>query len=566
MIRRWVYPDEPDPSLVAALAKAVNVDQTVARILIQRGVTGFDGAKNFFRPSLDMLHDPFLMTDMEQAVGRLRTAIGSKERILVYGDYDVDGTTAVSLVFSYLKHLEADCSFYIPDRNSEGYGVSAAGIDHAIATGVNLVIALDLGIKAAAMVDKAAAAGIDFIICDHHLPDATMPRAVAVLDPKRPDCTYPFNELSGCGIGFKLIQAYARKYGKEPDVFSFLDLVAVSIAADIVPLIGENRTLAYFGLQLLNREPRPGLRALIDISGLRKSLDIDSIVFSIGPRINAAGRIAHAHGAVDLLIADSTDRALELAGQLNLRNAERREFDASISEEAEAMIRADEQEMKAFTTVVCRETWHKGVVGIVASRLLDKFYRPTIVLTHSNGKITGSARSVEGFDLHAALQQCSDLLEKFGGHRYAAGLTLDPEKLPAFRKRFEEVVRGTITDEQRIPVTRIDAVIGLQQITEKFFDVIRQMAPFGPSNLKPVFETRSVSLREQPMLLKDRHLKFTAITEGMDRGISAICFDRPDLYEVVRTGHPFNMAYHIEENEFNGVTSLQIRIKDIQPA
>ncbi|MFM9076245.1 MAG: single-stranded-DNA-specific exonuclease RecJ, partial [Bacteroidota bacterium] len=384
--------------------------------------------------------------------------------------------------------------------------------------------------------------------------------------PKRPDCTSPFHELSGCGIGFKLIQAYARRHGPETDVFPFLDLVAVSIASDIVPVIGENRTLAYFGLQLLNREHRPGLRALIDISGLKKSLDIDSIVFSVGPRINAAGRIAHAHGAVDLLISESTERALEMAGQLNLRNAERREFDATISEEAEAMIRADEQEMKAYTTVVCKETWHKGVVGIVASRLLDKFYRPTIVLTHSNGKITGSARSVEGFDLHGALEQCSDLLEKFGGHKYAAGLTMDPEKLPAFRQRFEEVVRGVITEEQRIPVTRIDAVIGLQQITEKFFDVIRQMAPFGPFNLKPVFETRSVSLREQPMLLKDRHLKFTAITEGMDRGIGAICFDRPDLYEVVRTGQPFNMAYHIEENEFNGVTSLQIRIKDIQPA
>ncbi|MFM7329748.1 MAG: single-stranded-DNA-specific exonuclease RecJ, partial [Bacteroidota bacterium] len=550
----------------ASLAKSINVDATVARILMQRGVTGFDEAKDFFRPSLDMLHDPFLMTDMEKAVTRMRTAIESKERILVYGDYDVDGTTSVSLVFSYLRLLGADCSFYIPDRNSEGYGVSAAGIDHAIATGVKLVIALDLGIKAAAMVDKAAAAGIDFIICDHHLPDATMPKAVAVLDPKRPDCTYPFNELSGCGIGFKLIQAYARRHGNETDVFPFLDLVAVSIASDIVPVIGENRTLAYFGLQLLNREPRPGLRALIDISGLKKSLDIDSIVFSVGPRINAAGRIAHAHGAVDLLISESTERALEMAGQLNLRNAERREFDATISEEAEAMIRADEQEMKAYTTVVCKETWHKGVVGIVASRLLDKFYRPTIVLTHSNGKITGSARSVEGFDLHGALEQCSDLLEKFGGHKYAAGLTMDPEKLPAFRQRFEEVVRGVISEEQRIPVTRIDAVIGLQQITEKFFDVIRQMAPFGPFNLKPVFETRSVSLREQPMLLKDRHLKFTAITEGMDRGIGAICFDRPDLYEVVRTGQPFNMAYHIEENEFNGVTSLQIRIKDIQPA
>ena len=566
MKRRWVYPTEAGDEAVAGLAAAINVDTAVARILIQRGVTNFDEAKDFFRPTLDMLHDPFLMKDMDQAVTRLKQALDLKERILVYGDYDVDGTTSVALVYSFLKQLGADCSFYIPDRNSEGYGVSVAGIDHAITSGVNLVIALDLGIKATAMVDKAAAAGIDFIICDHHLPDAILPRAVAVLDPKRPDCTYPFNELSGCGIGFKFIQAFARLHGKEADVFGYLDLVAVSNASDIVPVTGENRILAFFGLQRLNREPRPGLRALMDIAGLKKELDIDSIVFSLGPRINAAGRIAHAHGAVDLLISDSQERAMEMAGQLNLRNAERREFDASISEEAEAMIRADAREMNAFTTVVCKETWHKGVVGIVASRLLDKFYRPTIVLTHSNGKITGSARSVEGFDLHAALEKCSDLLEKFGGHKYAAGLTMDPDKLPAFRQRFEEVVREVITDEQRVPVIHIDAVIGLPQVNQKFFDVIRQMAPFGPFNPKPTFETRSVSLREQPMLLKERHLKFTAITEGMDRGVGAICFDRPDLYEVVRTGHPFHIAYHIEENEFNGVTSLQIRIKDIQPA
>ena len=564
--RRWVYPGQPGQESIEALSKAINVNGSLASLLIKRGITDLTSAKNFFRPDRSMLHDPFLMKDMESAVNRLKQAVDKKERILVYGDYDVDGTTSVAVVYGYLQGINADCLFYVPDRNKEGYGVSETGIDWAISKNVQLIISVDLGIKSTAMVRKAAEAGIDFIICDHHLPDEHIPSAVAVLDPKRPDCEYPYKELSGCGIGFKLIQGYARRYADEEVVFSYLDLLAVSISSDIVPLTGENRILTFFGLKKLNENPRPGLKALMERSGVMRALDVSSIVFTLGPRINAAGRVAHANGAVELLIAPDLESAREHAGKVDISNSERREFDLSITEEALSMISSDPDTGGKKSTVLYRETWHKGVIGIVASRVLDKYYKPTVILTLSEGKITGSARSVEGFDLYGALDKCRDLLEKFGGHRYAAGLTMLPENLEAFRKRFEQVVAASVTAEMLTPAITIDEVISLEQVNWPFFRITEQMAPFGPQNLRPVFETRNLRVLGIPSLLKERHLKFRLLGSAEQRTFDAICFDRPDLFEMVSSGKAFNMAYTIEENTFNDVTSLQIRVRDIQPA
>ena len=565
MIRRWLYPAETDERQTAELSTSIRVSPALAAILIRRGICTYDQAHRFFVPELVGLHDPFLMKDMEAAVERIRKAVVSGERILVYGDYDVDGTTSVALVYRYLSSIHPDVLYYIPDRNKEGYGVSEAGITHAIEQGVKLIVALDLGIKATARVDRAAEAGIDFIICDHHLPDAEIPRAVAVLDPKRPDCPYPYKELSGCGIGFKLVQAYARRYGQETAAYDYLDLVAVSIASDIVPVTGENRILAHFGLKRLIAEPCPGLRALMKISALQKEPDVNTLVFTIGPRINAAGRVAHASAAVELLIAADEAAADELAGRLDLKNNERRVYDLSITEEALSMIDADEQERNARTTVLFKETWHKGVVGIVASRVQDKYYRPTVILTLSNGKITGSARSVHGFNLYEAVSECSDLLEQFGGHHHAAGLTLLPENFPAFRKRFEEVVSAAITEDMLQPVLTIDAEVTLDQLTPKFHEVLRRMAPYGPGNANPILVAQPVRPR-YAQLLKERHVKFQAVQEGSDAKFHCICFDRPDLMELVADGRPVRLAFHLEENVYNGVTSLQLRIKDIQPA
>lgn len=545
------------------MQSALGVDRLVARLLAQRGIRNFEAAKNFFRPTHDLLHNPFLMRDMDAAVTRLHKAVNGNEQVLVYGDYDVDGTTSVALVYSLLRHHGVKCSYYIPDRNTEGYGVSEAGINHAKEVGATLVIALDLGIKAIDMVRKASALGIDFIICDHHLPEENLPAAVAVLDPKRPDCPYPFKELSGCGIGFKLMQAYTFRHADPEFVFEFTDLVAVSIASDIVAVTGENRVLATLGLKKLNEKPCHGLNALLKIAGVKKELDVNSVVFTLGPRINAAGRVAHAHSAVELLVAQQEDEADELAARLNLKNTERRVHDLSITEEALAMIENDEKLKNACSTVLYKESWHKGVIGIVASRLLEKYYRPTIVLTLSNGKITGSARSVNGFDLHAAIQSCSDLLEKFGGHRYAAGLTLDPENLESFRKRFEKIVAASLTEDMRTPVIEIDAVVEPEELTMKYLRIQKQMAPFGPGNLQPVFELRNVRVYGAPSLAKERHLRLTVGAENSPHRFSAVCFDRPDLLETASSGKPLNIVFHLEENTWNGVTSLQLRLKDI---
>ncbi len=487
MEKRWVYGSIPPSDHITEFGKILNLNPYLTTILLQRGICDFDSAKKFFRPSLDQLHDPFLMKDMNEAVNRLKSAIDSNEKILIYGDYDVDGTTAVSLVFSYLRSFYPACDFYIPDRYTEGYGVSEAGIKWAEQNGFTLIIALDLGIKAADMVTLAGIKGIDFIICDHHLPGREIPNAVAVLDPKREDCDYPFKELSGCGLGFKLLQAFAKKYRDQEELYDYLDLVAVSIASDIVPINGENRILAHFGLLKLNKNPRPGLKALKEIAAIKNDLDVSGVVFTLGPRINAAGRVAHARASVELLTSKTEEDATALAEKVNIKNDLRREYDLSITEEAIAMIESDEGLRSAKSTVLFKDTWHKGVIGIVAARCVEKYYRPTVILTESNDKITGSARSVKDFDLYKAIHECSDLLEKFGGHKYAAGLTLDRRNLTLFKNRFEEVVSLSITEEMRIPVVEVDLVIPLDVINAKFLNILKQMAPFGPENQKPVF-------------------------------------------------------------------------------
>ncbi len=564
MHKRWVYKSLPSDDSVSALSTSINVNKYIATILWQRGITEFESAKKFFRPSLSHLHDPFLMKDMAAAIDRLKKAINSNEKILIYGDYDVDGTTAVALVYSYLKSFYPHCDFYIPDRYAEGYGVSEAGIKWAEENGFSLIIALDLGVKAIDAVTLATSKNIDFIICDHHLPGASIPHAVAVLDPKRSDCDYPFKELSGCGLGFKLMQAFARTYRHEEELHDYLDLVVVSIASDIVPITDENRVLAHFGLQKLNQNPLPGLKALKDIAGTKTDLDISGIVFTLGPRINAAGRVAHARAAVELLIASTEEEAFACAEKVNLKNDIRREFDLSITEEAIAMIEGSEELKNAKSTVLFKNTWHKGVIGIVAARCVEKYYRPTVILTESNDKITGSARSVKDFDLYEAIYACSDLLEKFGGHKYAAGLTLDKSNLAAFQQRFEKVVAENITEEMQTPVVEIDVVVDFDNITSKFNNVLKQMAPFGPENQRPMFETDRVFVKNNLSGFKERHVRFLAGQEGNERVFNAVGFDLIEHYDRLASGQSFKMAYTLEENTFNGITTLQARIKDLK--
>lgn len=564
MEKRWIYKQTPPREAVEKLSQEININPYLSTILVQRGTNDFESAKAYFRPKLEELHDPFLMKDMQQAVDRLKQAVDTQEKILVYGDYDVDGTTAVALVYSYLRAFHPNCAVYIPDRHKEGYGVSRAGIEWADENGYTLIIALDCGIKAADMVVLAEHKGIDFVICDHHLPDEEIPNAVAVLDPKRKDCNYPYKELSGCALGFKLIQAYARQHRDEQEVYQFLDLVAVSTASDIVPITGENRILTYYGLKKLNENPLPGLKALREVSQNRSDLDVSGIVFTLGPRINAAGRVAHASAAVELLIAETESEALELAGALNLNNDTRRQFDLDITEEALSMIHNNEVLRSAKSTVLFKNTWHKGVIGIVAARCIEKYYRPTVILTESNDKITGSARSVMGFDLYEAICKCSDLLEKFGGHKYAAGLTMDKKNLAAFQQRFEEVVTAQITSEMLTPSIEIDTTISFDAITPKFINVLKQMAPFGPENQKPVFEAQNVYASNSLSNFKDRHVKFTASQEGNGSAFQVVGFDLGEHYDQLAMQTPFRMAFTIEENFYNGYTSIQLRAKDIK--
>lgn len=565
MQKRWIYKNTPAAEEIEALSKAININPYLSSILLQRGITNFDQAKSFFRPSLDHLHDPFQLKDMEQAVIRLKSAIDKNEKILIYGDYDVDGTTSVALMFSYLKSFYPHCDFYIPDRYAEGYGVSEAGIIWAEENDFALIIALDLGIKASDMVTLATHKGIDFIICDHHLPGGDIPNAVAVLDPKRDDCEYPYKELSGCGLGFKLIQAFSRRYRQEEEIFDYLDLVVVSIASDIVPITGENRILAHYGLQKLNQNPRPGLKALKEIAAIKNELDISGIVFTLGPRINAAGRVAHARGAVELLISSTEAEANALAEKINLKNDLRREFDLNITEEAIAMIKGNETLLTAKSTVLFKETWHKGVIGIVAARCVEKYYRPTVILTESHdNKITGSARSVRDFDLYKAISGCSDLLEKYGGHKYAAGLTLDKSNLLAFQERFEQIVSSSITEEMLTPIIEIDLSVQFDALTSKFYSVLKQMAPFGPENLRPVFEAKHVHILNSLSNFKDRHIRFLAGQAGNDTMFNAVGFDLIEHYDQLAHAESFDIVFTLEENTFNGTTSLQLRIKDIK--
>jgi single-stranded-DNA-specific exonuclease len=576
MSKRWVVKPLPETAEIERLSKAINISQELAALLVQRGITDFDGAKAYFRPTLQDLHDPFLMKDMDKAVERINQAFYHKEKILVYGDYDVDGTTSVAMFYSFLKKFHPYTDFYIPDRYSEGYGISYQGIDFARNNDFSLIISLDCGIKSEEHIDYAAAHGIDFIICDHHRPGDSLPKAYAVLDPKREDCNYPFDELSGCGVGFKLMQALCRNNNMPEDmIYHYLDLLVVSIASDIVPISGENRVMAHYGLNLLNTNPRPGLKALIEVAGFAKddrtshfNLSIMNVVFGIGPRINAAGRIAHAKAAVQLLTAEKWEDAQQFADNINLRNDERREFDLDITKQALELIESDVALSDAKSTVLFKDDWHKGVIGIVASRCIERYHRPTIILTKSNNKATGSARSVPGFDVYEAISECSDLLEQFGGHMYAAGLTLNIDNIPAFREKFEKVVAEKILPEQLIPVIDIDMELPISAISYKFFNVLNQFAPFGPMNMKPVFKSTRVMDNGNSRILNGRngkaeHLRL-CIKQENSHTIEGIAFGMADHYKDICTGQPFDICYTIEENNFRGNRSLQLMIKDIK--
>ena len=566
----WKLREGADADNVRQLSSELGVDPVLAELLVQRGVHTFEQARSFFRPSLDDLHDPFLMTDMDKAVERVHRAVASGEKILVYGDYDVDGTTAVSLVYTFLRRMTRYLDFYIPERYDEGYGVSYKGIDWAHENGFKLIITLDCGIKANEKVEYARERGIDVIICDHHLPENDLPKAVAVLDPKREDCFYPFDDLSGCGVGFKLVQAYAQRYDIPFETLTpLLDLLVVSIASDLVTVVGENRILAHYGLKQLNSNPREGLLAMIQLSGLEPGhLTIDDIVFKIGPRINAAGRMESGRIAVELLTASNVNDAIRIGNEINERNNERKNIDRRITQEALEMVESGGCLSSGKATIVYNPQWHKGVVGIVASRLVEAYYKPTIVFTMSqNGLVTGSARSVHGFDLYDALESCADLLENFGGHLYAAGLTLKEENLPAFCERIEKHISGKIIPEMQTPVVDIDTMLNFSQITPKFLRILKQFQPFGPGNSAPVFRTDNVydNGMGRKVGAEGGHLKLELIQESQPyHHISAIAFNMADYFEHIKAGNPIDVCYSIVENYYRGTSSTQLRIKDLR--
>ena len=570
MDRNWIIKNPGNLEDVNHLKEVLGVDAPIANLLIQRGIKTFEKAKAFFRPELSDMHDPFLMKDMDLAVERLEKAIKTNEKILVYGDYDVDGTTSVAMIYTFLKEFTSNIDYYIPDRYNEGYGISIKGIDYAVQNGISLVIALDCGIKAIEKVKYATEQSVDFIICDHHTAGINIPKAIAVLDPKRPDCSYPYKELSGCGVGYKFLHAYCIKKGlPQEKLIPLLDLVVVSIASDIVPITGENRVLAYYGLKQLNSNPRRGLKAIITIAGIQnKDISIDDIVFKIGPRINAAGRIETGKSSVELLVADSEESAHDMGDQINDFNNTRRSIDFNITKEALDFIGANKELLEKKATVVFNPNWHKGVVGIVASRLTETYYRPTIVLTESNGFITGSARSVVGFDLYKAIESCSSLLENFGGHMYAAGLTMKKENLKAFKKRFEETVADTIQNEQLVPSLEIDMELKLKEITPKLYKIIKQFEPFGPENMAPVFFTENIvdNGTGKPVGNSKEHLKLNLLHEDEPyKPYPAIAFSLANYYNYISKGYPFDICYCIDENEYRGNVNLQLRIKDIKP-
>lgn len=569
METQWIFSpiDAQQEVLQQQIATELGVSPVIAKILVQRGITTFEEARLFFRPDLSQLHDPFLMKDMDKAVDRLNLALAKKEGILIYGDYDVDGTTAVALVYTLLQRYTSNIDFYIPDRYTEGYGISYQGIDYAKSNDYSLIIALDCGIKAIEKVDYAKKLGIDFIISDHHTPDDELPQAVAVLDSKRSDCTYPYEHLSGCGVGFKLMQAFAQNNNIDfSRLKPLLDLVVVSIASDIVPITGENRVLAYFGLKQLNENPRLGLKSIINLCGLtNKDITISDIVFKIGPRINASGRIQSAREVVELLVSRDADFAREKSDCINNYNDERRNIDKQTTEEAKLLLGEIAQEQASI--VIYNPEWHKGIVGIVASRLAEEYYRPTVVLTLANGFVSGSARSVTGFDIYKAIDSCRDLLENFGGHIYAAGLTLKESNLEEFKKRFEAYVQENILPEQKTPQIEIDSEITFKEITPKFFRILRQCGPFGPGNMKPVFCTRRVFDYKGNSRLVGRdqeHLKLEMVDSSCENVMNGIAFRMKDYNDDLKAFNPLDICYTIEENVFNGNTSMQLQIRDIK--
>ena len=560
---KWIAPPLASERTAEHLSEVLGVSPVISQLLAQRGIDSYDQAKAFFRPTWEQLHDPFLMQDMTVAVDRIVTAIERQEKVMVFGDYDVDGTSAVALVYSYLKDEIEHLTPYIPDRYKEGYGISIAGIDTAKAEGISLIITLDCGIKAIDQVTYAKKSGIDFVICDHHLPGDQLPEATAVLDPKRSDCAYPFKELCGCGIGFKLIQALQQqKQLPEEALFPYLDLVATAIAADIVPIIGENRILTFLGIEQLNRQPRNGFQFFL--KALKKPVRVTDLVFVIAPRINAAGRMDHGLNAVQLLIAKDPEEALPIARSIEFYNSERRATDERIKQEALQQILLNEQQ-ETFSTVVFHSSWHKGVIGIVASRLIETYYRPTVVLTESEWILSGSVRSVRGFDVHKALEACTRHMIQFGGHKYAAGLTLKPEQLEGFVETFEAYVKEYILPEQRLPSLTYDLVLSFDVLTHKLLRILNQMGPFGPKNMRPVFVTHDCKDTGNTRLVgkKEEHLKLE-ITDQSGVKIQGIAFGMGEHLISIKNQIPFSILYTLEENEYNGIVSLQLKVKDLK--
>ena len=577
--KRWIEKESGDGEVVESLSQTLNIDRLLSNLLVQRGISNYDEAKSFFRPEISKLHDPFMMKDMDKAISRIEEAIKTNEKILIYGDYDVDGTTAVALVYLFIKSIYKNVDFYIPDRYDEGYGISYKGIEYAFNNNFKLIIALDCGIKAVEKVDFAKSKNVDFIICDHHRPGMEIPPAIAVLDAKRDDCNYPYKELSGCGVGFKLVQAFAQKSNIAfENIEKYLDLVAISIASDIVPITGENRILAYYGLKSINKNPRPGIEAILKYSNivrtnvprteegvLNKILTISDIVFMVGPRINAAGRIESANNSVKLLVTNDNDYADQIGKQINNLNTERRNLDIQITQDAIEMLQNDKFIAEKKSTIVYHPEWHKGVIGIVASRLTEFCYRPTIVFTKSNDLITGSARSVKDFDIYNAIDACSEYLEHFGGHKYAAGLSLKTENYIPFCKKFEEVVSSTIENHLLIPEIEIDSRLNLNEINSKFFRILKQFAPFGPGNMAPIFLTDSVIDTGYARVVGKNHLKLKVVqTEINGFPFDAIAFQQGEYFQKVKNNTPFNICYHIDENEWNGQKNKQLNIKDIR--
>ncbi|RFS25116.1 single-stranded-DNA-specific exonuclease RecJ [Chitinophaga silvatica] len=567
MQKRWSV-KAYQPNQEQLLQSSLRIHPLLCRLLVQRNITTFETARQFFRPSLQDLHDPWTMKDMDKAISRIELAFFQHEKILVYGDYDVDGTTAVATVYAFLQKIYTNIEFYIPHRYREGYGISKEGIEYARDNEFSLIIALDCGIKSIDHISTAREWGIDFIICDHHLPDNILPPAVAILNPKQHDCPYPFKELSGCGIGFKLISAFAQKKGLPvSEVNQYLDLVATSIAADIVPMVGENRILAFHGLIKVNDNPLPGIKALIKLSALKEKLTISNLVFVIAPRVNAAGRMDDARKAVNLFIETDEEKAAAIAAILHADNFDRKEIDNTITQEAISILQNDSEIATRKSTVLYQAHWHKGVVGIVASRLIDKYYyRPTIILTQSNDKVAGSARSVMGFNVYEAIHQCKDLLENYGGHFYAAGMTLKTENVPAFQERFEQVVANTIQPDQLVPEIVIDSEIRFTDITTPFYNILKQFEPLGPENQKPVFLARNLSDNGFSKIVKDEHIRFAVKQGKYGPTINGIGFYMADKFHLISNKQPFDLVFTLDENEWNGQTSIQMKVIDIRAA